>query len=209
MPFVLFSILIYAARIAPNIFQFGNIAMKVSSAFKPLIIAAALAVAGSASAVTATKYTLPINTQSSNLITVAVAQPGDSFSDTFGFNVGTASSFSGFAISSDVQFSYKDLFNNLFVINLDAVSFGQVSLSPSAITSNVSGGDTFSRVDFSAPYLAPGEYVLTVSSKTAPGFQSGAYGIFASLAPVPEPEGYAMFLAGLVIIAAIARRKTI
>jgi hypothetical protein len=179
--------------------------MKLSSALKPLIIAAALAIAGSASAVTATKYTLPINTLSSKAITVAVAQPGDSFSDTFGFVVDTASSFSGFAISSDVQLSY----NNLFFITLDAVSFSQVSLNPNAITSSVSGGETFSRVDFSAPDLAPGDYVLTVSGKTAPGFQSGAYGIFASLAPVPEPEGYAMLLAGLVVIAAIARRKTI
>jgi hypothetical protein len=179
--------------------------MKLSSAFKPLIIAAALAVATSASAVTSAKYNLPINTLSSDAITVTVAQPGASFSDTFGFNVGTASSFSGFAISSDVQVLYM----NSFVFNLDAVSFGQVSLNPGAVTSNVSGGNTFSRVDFSAPYLAPGDYVLTVSGNTAPGFQGGAYGISASLLPIPEPEGYAMLLAGLVIIAAIARRKTI
>jgi hypothetical protein len=71
---------------------------------------------------------------------------------------------------------------------------------------------------FSVASLAAGDYVLTVTgtsvgsvsaSSVLNGLKIGSYSIYGTLAPVPEPENYAMFLAGLGIIGAMARRKTI
>lgn len=63
--------------------------------------------------------------------------------------------------------------------------------------------------------LGQGDYVLTVAGTAAPLVSSmpgvaGNYGIYTvhgSLAPIPEPESYAMFLAGLGVIGAVAHRR--
>lgn len=53
--------------------------------------------------------------------------------------------------------------------------------------------------------LAPGTYTLVVSGRTLA--DGGAFGGTLSIAAVPEPETYAMFLAGLGMLGAIARRR--
>jgi hypothetical protein len=174
--------------------------MKLSSSLKPLIIAAALAFAGAASAVVLPQ--LPINATATDFITVKT-DLGGSFSDSFGFNVGAASSFSGFAFSSDAQFFANGVFFKHEALNIESVL-----LSPIGVTANFLGDSTYSYADFSAAYLTPGDYVLTVSGHVAPGSTGGLYGIAATLLPVPEPENYAMLLAGLGFIVARARRKT-
>ena len=54
--------------------------------------------------------------------------------------------------------------------------------------------------------LGSGSYRLDVSG-TGSAY-GGAYGLSYSVAAVPEPESYAMFLAGLGIMGAVARRRS-
>lgn len=71
-----------------------------------------------------------------------------------------------------------------------------------ALHSELAAGNA---VHFSYPAPA-GDYFLLVSGVTT-GTNGGAYSGYISAAPVPEPESYAMFLAGLGIMGAIAARR--
>jgi hypothetical protein len=55
--------------------------------------------------------------------------------------------------------------------------------------------------------LAEGYYYFAVSG-TAMGPSASSYAYTASAAPVPEPESYAMMLAGLGLLGAITRRRS-
>ena len=173
--------------------------MKMSSTLKSLVIAAALAVAGSASAailppVVIDAETLPSG-PSGHLVQGVT---GDLFSYTFTFNVNSPSSFSGYVYSEDIYFGL-----------IKAVTFNSVSLTGNELVSFLatpSSGTGYNRVDFSASNLANGAYGLIGQGSLASPF-GGSFVVQGNLAPVPEPESYAMFLAGLGIIGAMARRK--
>jgi len=57
--------------------------------------------------------------------------------------------------------------------------------------------------------LGAGSHTFTIElTALAPGYTSGgATATFSALAPVPEPETYAMLLAGLGLMGAVARRR--
>lgn len=55
-------------------------------------------------------------------------------------------------------------------------------------------------------YYVPGEYFFQISG-TATGIAGGQYVFTATTAPVPEPETYAMLMAGLGVMGAIAVRR--
>lgn len=80
--------------------------------------------------------------------------------------------------------------------------------------SSVIGGDianpyqTYS-FDLSSVLAAPGSYTLRFASVANEGqLQLGIDNVSLSVTPVPEPESYAMFLAGLGLMGLIARRRT-
>lgn len=52
--------------------------------------------------------------------------------------------------------------------------------------------------------LSAGSYMLDFSGNAK---DDGAVSLTATVAPVPEPASYAMFLAGIGVIAAVARRR--
>jgi hypothetical protein len=180
--------------------------VNISFALKPLVVAAALAVAGSASAVIAIpsyEYELPLVQQKEFSV------EGINFSDSFGFHVSAPSSFSGWLSSTDLNWG---------ILAIKAVNFDSISLSSGSLVSVFSNTGTSHNATFSVASLAAGDYVLTVAGTVVGsvsaisalnGQQIGSYSIYGTLAPVPEPENYAMFLAGLGIIGAMARRKTI
>lgn len=178
--------------------------MKPSLAFKHSLAVAALAVAGVASADSAPEYQLPIGSSQQISVSAPIGTAFLPFQNTFGFTVSTPSSFSGTVISSALNFSF---------MSIQAINFGGVTLNPGVLNSVVS--QDFHQVSFSAANLAAGDYVLTVSGTAMPALTlfpmpptaAGSYTIAASLAPVPEPESYAMFLAGLGVIGAVANRR--
>ncbi len=178
--------------------------MKTALAFKHTLAVAALAIAGVASADSAPEYQLPIGSSQQISVSADIGTPILPFQNTFGFTVSTPSSFSGSVISSTLNFSF---------LVIQAINFGGVTLNPGELTSVVS--PDAHQVSFSAANLAAGDYVLTVSGTAFPATglfvssptAAGSYTIAASLAPVPEPESYAMFLAGLGVIGAVANRR--
>lgn len=172
--------------------------MKLAVAFKSLIVATALVGAGVANAVTA-PATLPFITPTQ------IDVQGSTFSNTFAFHVPTLSNFSAHLGSSD-----SILFGSLSIL---AINFGSISLS-NGTTGIYSNTGTTNTGDISA-ILGQGNYTLTVTGTASPVTLSGlgaigsggSYSIYGNMAPVPEPESYAMFLAGLGVIGAVVSRR--
>lgn len=76
------------------------------------------------------------------------------------------------------------------------------SWNPAFITAN--GGTAGSAFAVFATGLAAGKAYLNIHSTLSPG---GEIRAFTTLAPVPEPESYALMLAGLGALALVARRR--
>ena len=119
------------------------------------------------------------------------SQPGDRlFSHDFSFTLGSEASVLG-SVSN---------------------FFGDTSFSSVTVTS--SGGATWSKsltdindLSFSFANLAAGSYTLTVDGVFPLGFHAYSGSVYASTTPVPEPASMVMALAGLGIVAGLARRR--
>jgi len=115
----------------------------------------------------------------------AIAMPVGLFDDTYAFTLGTASSLTATFASSGVR-------GALTLFNADD--------TPTAFSWGV-GGPSFSVSDTFA--LTAGSYYYAVSGRS-----TGAYSLTSTaVAAIPEPETYAMLLAGLGIVAFVARRR--
>jgi hypothetical protein len=110
----------------------------------------------------------------------AVAEPF--FFDTYTFTLGTLSDITGGAFSFGITG---------FTAVLQDASFMSI------------GTDTTPGDGFSFDGLAAGDYALSFL-----GFsEGGAYGGVVSATPVPEPETYAMLLAGLGMVGFMIKRR--
>ena len=159
-------------------------------------LALALAVAASAPAMAATFNLGTINSPSLTYFENTFSR-NQSFTDTYNFTLGNSAVAFGGVLELDL--------NPFRGINLTSVSLQGASLS-STIT------DT-SPLLFSFGDLLAGSYSLVVSGQVS-GFigQTSYSGLLGTLrtnvaAPVPEPETYAMFLAGLGLLGFATRRK--
>jgi len=85
---------------------------------------------------------------------------------------------------------------------IDSVLFGA---TPFAFTSTVVGGSTFEQYTFSAASLAAGLYTIYVTGTGTAG--SSYTGNVVITSPVPEPETYALVLAGLGAIGFMGGRR--
>ena len=142
------------------------------------------------------------------------ATTGDVFFDAFHFTIpsGTANS-----ITTSI-----DLGSILGLSNLRArIYAGSTNDTLGLITSNVEGwstavnagipGVTLETVVLNPVNLLAGAYTLQIRGTVA-GTAGGAYAGVLNITnplPVPEPETYAMFLAGLGLMGSIARRRKI
>jgi hypothetical protein len=169
--------------------------MNVKSLFAASAITLACFSAG------ATTFNLGIllegNTYLSGAATDVVQVPKGSFLDTYNFSLGATSSL---AVIGGVM--------NYFNFKISESGFTYELFDHSGKSLGTGGGKDDSEDGFSIPSLASGAYHLDVSGK-AKGTDGGLYNavISVSTAPVPEPESYAMLLAGLGLMGGIARRR--
>ena len=151
----------------------------------------------SASAMSATYAigTLPTAPASyTNLATVAVG----AFTDTFTFTAPAATS-TTFASASSV-----DLMPFFNVGNLTLSLFTSANvLIASGVTGPVAGDDS----TISAAPLASGASYYYRVTGTATGASGGFYALVASATPVPEPETYALMLAGVAAVGFVVMRR--
>lgn len=120
-----------------------------------------------------------------------VAQPGDrDFSHDFTFTLSQTATVIG---------SISNYFGSTFFSGVSITSEGGQTWTKTLADVNDS---TF---DFSN--LSAGNYTLSVSGVFPDGFHAYSGSVYASAAPVPEPASMAMALAGLGIVAGLARRR--
>lgn len=156
--------------------------------FRALLVAAVGLVSLNASA---TNYNFGAVSDGFNALGTHSVAVG-AFSDTISFTLGGSSSLSGAA--SSFQFNVGAL-PVLSITGLTAELYN---------SSNVLLG---SGLSFSAPgFQAAGSYYLKLSG-TANGVIGGLYSAGLNVSPAPEPETWAMMIAGLGLVGSIARRK--
>jgi PEP-CTERM motif len=131
----------------------------------------------------------------------AVSMPAGPFSDIFTFSIASA----GAVGISAMNFPVSGLFNTVFTSaslfsNPDGLMF---NADDSLVTLASIKSNAFS---FLSSPVGAGSYYLNVSG-IANGPQGGLYNGSLSVAAVPEPQTYAMLLAGVGVMAFIARRR--
>ena len=162
------------------------------------ISAAVLAVASASGASAASfSFTMPLApaTPFSSFQTVA----GASFTDFFNF---TAPAGAVQASAASVSIDLAPFFN---IDNLQLVLFNGSNGTGSVVPGGTGNIGEFSQIDNIAVIAGnPYSYRLTGTIVGAP---SGAYTFTAVAAPIPEPETYALMLAGLGIVGFVAARR--
>ncbi len=119
---------------------------------------------------------------------------GASISDEFDFTLGSSTGVLAVAVSNDGGLS--NLVNG-------SVSLFQVG---NATPINSFSFDS-TAINFNFGSLAAGSYYYMVTAQVAADAAAGSYQLNSQLAPVPEPESYALLLAGLAGVGYMARRR--
>lgn len=115
------------------------------------------------------------------------------FTDTINFSI-TAGDLASSANPLNVMLSGQN------VSNIDNLSYTLWSGSESLHTFDGNNSTNW------ATALPAGDYVIKVTGN-ANGSHGGTYGLAMQLAPIPEPQTYAMLLAGLGLVGFAARRR--
>jgi hypothetical protein len=109
--------------------------------------------------------------------------------DTFSFTLGSSS------VVNSTTVDFTNILTGFGVVN-------SVSINGQAFTDTFGDGSVWSY----SHMLNAGAYTLTVDTSTA-GLYKGNLSMTAAIAPVPEPETYAMMLAGLGALGFVGRRR--
>ena len=139
-----------------------------------------------------------------------VLAPG-AFSNTYTFSLGSTSSLLSTAVAANVAITVPYSLNILHVLG------GTYSLWSTGANHAVGGGDdssiaswAFSGTTGSSTHtvsnMVAGNYFYVVSG-SADGMAGGQYTLASTVTAVPEPETYAMMLAGLGALGFLARRR--
>lgn len=139
--------------------------------------------------------TLPISPPSAPFSQTVTVAPG-AFLDRWNFTFPVTG---GGASATAASLSLFDIFN---------INGLQISLFTSTGTLLGTGAQSGQSAALNNVSLVGGQnYYYTVGG-SATGSFGGAYNLTASASPVPEPETYALFLAGLAAIGFVARRRS-
>ena len=169
--------------------------MKLNSFAKSLIGAAVLAAAAT-SAVAATNQTQTVVVNPAELATFSHANESGSFLDTLNFTIPSAGTLSTSAVSISLAPLSFD------ITGLTGTLWDNFHPNGSVILGNIVGNNS----TFNFNLLSAGEYHIDFTG-TVTGAHGGAYLAALHVTAVPEPETYAMLLAGLGVMGAIARRR--
>jgi hypothetical protein len=133
---------------------------------------------------------------------------GNTFSDVFTFNVGTP-----FDAASSVTSSYlntpqtKDLLITGFSLyRYDPATMAILGTAIAGINETGFGSNPTDSWSLSAYGLSSGYYALKVDGQVM-GAGGGAFGGDLTISPVPEPQAWAMLLAGLGLFGVAVSRK--
>lgn len=164
---------------------------------KKLVLAAALAAIGSGAAVAET-YTAPSAINVGDTATYFFNHSGapSSFFDTFNFTIGAGGTLSASAVSISLG-------NLLNITGLTGQLWNNSHPNGTIDYGTFAGNNT----TFNFGPLAAGNYHIDFTG-TANGLAGGGYLAAVSVAAVPEPETYALLLAGLGLMGTVARRRS-
>lgn len=164
---------------------------------KTLTAALALAACGAANAATINLGTFDEDTAplAFNHKSAVVLVANQSFVDYVNFDLTSA---------NDAIGSLTFANNSKFSMSLDSWVLNKVgsgTVAPDA-------GSTFAAISYSA--LSAGSYSLEIHGTLNAGYKGNSYGgnFVTQLSPVPEPETYALLLAGLGAVGFVARRRS-
>ena len=164
-----------------------------------LTLALSMGLVASASAVDYTIGTVLPN--SLPIIGGHVVTTSGSFTDTIGFYVGAPLVSSGTITNGVLSSIY-----NITDFNVDLYS-GTAAAPTSFIVDLDDFAESTALTKFGIGTFPMGDYFFKITGKTT-GQLGGSYTYVVLTTAVPEPESYALFLAGLGIMGAIARRRS-
>jgi len=132
--------------------------------------------------------------------------PNGAFFDTYSFSLNSAQSVTSSVVSLNLPGIYSIVGSNymLWQDNGPAGMDGSDTML-AGWSFDGSTGSTFHTVD-----LAAGSYFYTVTGVASGGDplqNAGIYSIASTVVPVPEPESYALLLAGLGLVGFVAGRR--
>jgi hypothetical protein len=140
--------------------------------------------------------------------TFMASTAGHPFSDVFTFNVGTP-----FDAAASVTSAYlntpqtKDLLiTGLSLYRYDPGTMAVLGTAVAGINETGFGSNPTDSWSLAAYGLSSGYYALKVDGRVL-GAGGGAFGGDLTISPVPEPQAWAMLLAGLGLVSVAARRK--
>lgn len=126
-----------------------------------------------------------------------------SFSDILNFDVAAPNNIVGTTLSNlPVSFTFGNSTFDIYKITGLTASLYSGSDAQGSLLSTFVGGAGYSGL------MSIGQYSVKVSGN-ATGSSGGMYSFTAVAVPVPEPETYAMFLAGLGLMGLIVRRRKV
>ena len=123
-----------------------------------------------------------------------------SFTDTWNFTIDAPTFSAGSVSNLAISVPNLSLFN---ISGLSAQLYTSTDFLVDDLDDNV--GST-SQIKVGSGLFSPGSYYFKLSG-TADGAFGGQYVFAVTTLPVPEPESYAMLLAGLGVMGAIAMRR--
>lgn len=179
---------------------------------KPLVLAAALIVAGGAASAGVTSATAPGGLSSVSWAALAAAgqhtlTATGAFTDTWTFTTDeTLIDVSFSAVSSYSQYPSSGFIDILKGDISGGSISGTQAMSGPTYSCVVAGCQGFQHLDYSFASLDAGTYTMVITGDANSTFTS--YGTSVTAA-VPEPETFALMLAGLGVIGFVAARRKV